>query len=179
MKPETLFTGRPIRSLQTMLRVLGESKGREVTLIPDGIYGPQTMAAVTDFQRESGLPPTGVADQATWEAVVAAYEPALIYVSEAQPVEVILNANQTIRGGRRHPHVYLVQSMLIVLSEAFESISEPSMTGILDLPTRESLASFQQLSRLPATGELDKITWKQLALQYPLAVNLLTQRPEY
>ena len=52
MKPETFFTGRPIRSLQTMLRVLGESKGREVTLIPDGIYGPQTMAAVTDFQRQ-------------------------------------------------------------------------------------------------------------------------------
>ena len=81
MKPEAFFIGRPVRSLQTMLRVLGESKGREVMLIPDGIYGPQTMAAVTDFQRQAGLPPTGIADQATWEAVVAAYEPALIYIS--------------------------------------------------------------------------------------------------
>ena len=179
MKPEAFFIGRPVRSLQTMLRVLGESKGREVMLIPDGIYGPQTMAAVTDFQRQAGLPPTGIADQATWEAIVAAYEPALIYISEAQPVEVILNPNQIIRADQRHPHVYLVQSMLVVLSEAFESISAPSFTGILDLPTQESLASFQQLNRLPATGELDKITWKQLALQYPIAVNLLTQRTQY
>ena len=33
------------------------------------------------------------------------------------------------------------------------------------------LATFQSLSGLPMTGELDKITWKQLALHFPLAAN--------
>ena len=176
MSPGESFLEQPVRSLQTMLRVLGESKGRELTLIPDGIYGPQTMASVMEFQRESGLTPTGITDQPTWDALVAAYEPALIYVSEAQPVEVILNPNQVIRAGEQHPHVYLVQGMLLALSQAFESVSEPALTGVLDLPTQQSLSSFQQLNRLPTTGELDKITWKQLALQYPLAVTLLTQK---
>lgn len=174
MKPETYFIGRPIRSLQTMLRVIGESKAQETSLIPDGIYGPQTAAAVTNFQQDNGLPPTGSADQDTWESIVRAYEPAHIYVSEAQPVEVILNPNQIIRANETHPHLYLVQSMLIVLSQAYASIPTPTMSGVLDIPTQESLSSFQQLNQLPETGELDKITWKKLALQYPMAVNLLT-----
>ncbi len=174
MKPDVFFLGRPIRSLQTMLRVIGEQQELDTTVVPDGIYGQQTMAAVSRFQRSAGLPVTGVTDQATWDAVVRAYEPALIYVAEAQPVDIILNPNQVIRTGEAHPHMYLVQSILIVLSQAFGSIPAPSMTGILDVPTGESLRSFQQLNGLPATGELDKVTWKSLALQYPAAVNLLT-----
>jgi len=49
-------------------------------------------------------------------------------------------------------------------------------TGILDIPTSDSLASFQQMSLIPATGELDKHTWKHLALHYPLATNSLKQQ---
>lgn len=174
MKPDIFFFGRPIRSLQTMLRVIGEQRELDTTVVPDGIYGQQTMDAVRRFQRSAGLPATGVADQATWDAVVQSYEPALIYISEAQPVDVVLNPNQVIRTGEAHPHMYLVQGMLIVLSQAFSSIPAPSMTGILDIPTGESLGAFQRLNELPVTGELDKITWKALALQYPVAVNLLT-----
>lgn len=174
MKPDIFFVGRPIRSLQTMLRVIGKQNELETTVVPDGIYGQQTMEAVTRFQRSVGLPPTGVADQTTWDAIVQAYQPALIYVGEAQSVDVVLNPNQVIRKNESHPHLYLVQSMLIVLSQAFGSIPAPSVTGILDIPTGESLSAFQVLNRLPSTGELDKITWKHLALQYPVAVNLLT-----
>ena len=174
MKPDIFFLGRPIRSLQTMLRVIGQHQELDTTIIPDGIYGQQTMNAVSRFQRSVGLPVTGVTDLDTWDAVVHEYEPALIYVAEAQPVDIILNPNQVIRTGEAHPHMYLVQSILIVLSQAFGSIPAPSMTGILDIPTGESLRSFQQLNGLPVTGELDKITWKNLALQYPVAINLLT-----
>ena len=174
MKPENIFLGRPVRSLQTMLRVIGESQNQALTVVPDGIYGNQTRNAVTAFQRQSGLPATGVADQTTWEAVVRAYEPALIYVSEAQPVEVILNPNEVLRAGSTHPHMYMVQSILVVLSQAYGSIPAPSVSGVLDIPTAESLSAFQQLNQLPVTGELDKVTWKSLALQYPAAINLLT-----
>ena len=76
---------------------------------------------------------------------------------------------EIIRKGDSHPNVYLAQAMLMVLSESLFSITPPSMTGTLDLPTADSLASFQELSLLPVTGELDKHTWKQLALQYPAA----------
>lgn len=176
MRPMESFVGQPIRSLQTMLRVIAENDARHPTVVPDGIYGPETMAAVSAFQRLHGLPVTGVTDQDTWEAIVAAHTPALINVGEAQQVDVILNPNQVIRRGERHPVVYLAQGMLAVLADVYKSIGIPGLTGILDDPTADSLSSFQQLQSLPMTGDLDKRTWKHLALQYPLAANLSISR---
>jgi hypothetical protein len=103
---------------------------------------------------------------------VAAHETALISIDAAQPVEILFNPNQVIRKGERHPAVPLTQGMLIILSEAYGSISRPGLTGILDDLTADSLASFQMLNALPMTGNLDKRTWKHLALQYALASNL-------
>lgn len=178
MRPAESFISQPIRSLQTMLRVIAEQDPSYETLVPDGIYGPSTMSAVSVFQRRHGLPITGVTDQDTWEAILRAYEPALIEVVEAEPVEIILNPNQVIRKGERNPHMYLVQAMLTVLSDIYKSIGLPSLNGLLDESTADSLASFQALNNLPTTGNLDKHTWKHLALHYPLAANLHTQPRE-
>ena len=172
MRPGESFVGQPIRSLQTMLRVIAEQDPSHETLVPDGIYGPATVSAVAVFQRQHGLPVTGITDQDTWDAIHANYEPALIAISEAEPLNIILNVNQVIRRGERHPHLYLVQGMLMLLADVYESIGRPSMSGILDEMTADSLASFQSLNGLPMTGQLDKRTWKHLALHYPLAANL-------
>ena len=172
MRPPESFIGQPIRSLQTMLRVIAENDSSYVRIIPDGIYGPETVRAISTFQRKHGLPVTGITDQPTWEAVVAIYEPALIEQDAAFPLDIILNPSQVIRKGERDPLLYLVQAMLMVLSEVYKSIGVPSQTGLLDEPTADSLSSFQFLSGLPMTGNLDKRTWKHLALQYPLAANL-------
>lgn len=171
MRPPESFIGQPIRSLQTMLRVIAENDPKHVSIVPDGIYGPETMRAVSAFQRMHGLPVTGVTDQPTWEAIVAVYEPALIEQDEAEALFLILNPGQVIRKGERHPHLYLVQGMLTVLSQVYDSIALPSLSGLLDEPTADSLASFQYLSGLPSTGNLDKTTWKHLVTQYPLAAN--------
>lgn len=146
MRPSESFLGQPVRSLQTMLRVIAQQEKTVPSLVPDGIYGPQTMQAVSVFQRNHGLSVTGITDQATWDAVVAVYEPALIQQSEAWPLEIILNPGEVIRKGQRHPHLYLVQAILQVLSEAYESVSRPTFTGVLDDITADSLASFQRLN---------------------------------
>ena len=172
MRPGESFVGQPVRSLQTMLRVLAEHNDMYDTVVPDGVYSPQTMRAVSKFQRIHGLPVTGVTDQRTWEEIAARYEPALIFVDEAQPVEVILNPNEVLRFGDSSPYLYVAQAMLLVLSQTYESIGTPLVTGILDDATADSLSSFQALIGLPMTGELDKHTWKHLALHFPLAANL-------
>ncbi len=172
MRPPESFIGQPIRSLQTMLRVIAEHDPRYVRIIPDGIYGPETVRAVSVFQRNHGLPVTGITNQTTWEAIVAVYEPALIAQDEAQGLYIILNPSQVIRKGERSPHVYLIQAMLQVLSDVYKSVAQPTHSGILDEATSDSLSSFQALSGLPMTGNLDKHTWKHLVLQYPLAANL-------
>lgn len=172
MRPGESFVGQPIRSLQTMLRTLAEHDDRYQTVVPDGVYSPQTMRAVSQFQRNHGLPITGVTDQQTWEEIVARYEPALVFVDEAQPVEIILNPNEVLVLGDSSPYLYVAQAMLIVLSQVYGSIGMPPATGMLDDATADSLSSFQALTGLPITGNLDKHTWKHLALHFPLAANL-------
>jgi len=168
--PES-FIGQPIRSLQTMLRVIAENDPAHERIIPDGIYGPETVSAVSTFQRLHGLPVTGVTDNQTWDTIAEHYEHALIEQQEAEALLLILNPGQVIRKGERHPHLYLVQAMLTVLAETYESIGMPSSSGILDEATSDALASFQAISNLPMTGHLDKHTWHHLVLQYPLAAN--------
>ena len=173
MRPNESFVAQPVRSLQTMLRVLSEDDDSLLSLIPDGIYGNQTHQAVSQFQRKYGIAVTGMVDQPTWERIVAEYRPALVRLGPAEPLQLILNPNQVIRKGQSHPYLFLIQGMLVALSDAYGSITAPPLTGILDAPTADALESFQYLNALPQTGEVDKITWKHLALHYPLAVNHL------
>lgn len=171
MRPTDSFIAQPVRSLQTMLRVIAQEDDQQPSVIPDGIYGNQTIRAVSAFQRNNGLPSTGVTDQATWEAIVSVYEPALVRVGPAQPLELILHPGEVIRRGDRVPNVYVLQAVLQVLSDAYDSITPPTHSGILDEATAFSIQTFQELTGLPQTGEADKVTWKQLALHYPLASN--------
>lgn len=176
MRPPISFIGQPIRSLQTMLRMLATNNDNYETVIPDGIYGPSTMRAVSVFQRNHGLPVTGITDFTTWQTIKAAFEPAFIAQQEAQTIGIVLNPNQVIKKGERSPYIHLTQAMLQVLFDAYHSVPEPGHSGFLDASTADSLSAFQHLSGLPMTGNLDKHTWKYLALQYPMAANLLNSR---
>ena len=171
MRPEESFVAQPIRSLQTMLRVIAEDVRTLPTVIPDGIYGQDTITAISAFQRRNGLPVTGVTDQQTWEAIVNAYDAALVRVEKAAPIEIIMDPGKVYRMGDSSPYLYLMQSKLLYLSMLYPSIEKPSHNGTLDTLTAQALAGFQFLAGLPPTGELDKITWKYLVKQYTLNAN--------
>ena len=66
------LTGRPIYSLQYMLRII--NKDKDLPGIPDGIFGPQTTERVVVFQTENNLNPTGIVDVETFDAIKIAYD---------------------------------------------------------------------------------------------------------
>ena len=169
MKPKETFLGQPIRSLQTMLQVIAAAAGQECSLIPDGIYGPETMEAVAAFQRTHGLPVTGITDRKTWDAISAAYDPALTEVDAAPSLPVVWNPGQSVCLGESHPNVGLAQCMLETLSQRYPGIPQPSRSGTLDESTADYLSAFQQLHGLSQTSRLDRKTWQALTRQYPLA----------
>lgn len=171
MRPPESFIQQPIRSLQTMLQVISLDDSRIPTVIPDGIYGQTTINAVNRFQQLYGLPNTGITDQITWEKIVEVYEPALIRVDKAEPIEIIMDRGYVLRIDSDSPYVYFLQSMLLQLSNDHQSISQPNLTGIFDAATERSVKSFQILTELPVTGEVDKITWKQLVHHFTLNVH--------
>lgn len=171
MRPGESFVEQPIRSLQTMLRVIAEDNAQLPTVVPDGVYGPSTMQAVSAFQRQYGLPVTGITDQATWDLIASVYEPALIRIGPAEPIEIVMEPGEIFRLGDSNAYIYLLQSILIQLANDNPTISAPDHNGVLDDPTSQALAAFQLLSGLPPTGELDKITWKYLSKQFTLSAN--------
>lgn len=171
MKPNDSFIEQPIRSLQMMLRVIAEDDKTSPSIVPDGIYGQETINAVNAFQRKNGIPITGITDQYTWEAIVQSYEDALIRIDKAEPIEIIMDPGQVFRKGDSSPYIYLLQSILTQLSMDAPSIQRPDHTGILDDITFLSLLEFQRLSGLPETGELDKITWKHIVKQFALSAH--------
>ncbi len=171
MRPDATFVQQPVRSLQTMLRVLAEDDRRYPTIVPDGIYGPSTMQAVATFQRNNELPVTGVTDQNTWDAIAHIYKDARVRVEKAEPIEILLDPGAVYRLGDSNPYIYLLQSILTQLSLDNAAISPPPHNGILDQETVEALMAFQKLAELAQTGELDRKTWKYLVRHFTLSAH--------
>lgn len=176
MRPDSSFIEQPVRSLQTMLRVIALDDDRYQNLIPDGIYGPDTINAVTAFQRQNDLPITGIADQNTWDAIVAVYEPALVRVGKAEKIEILLEPGIVFTLGDNDPHIYLIQAMLAQLADDHIQIPHPAHTGTLDHETVRSLRAFQRFAGLPDTGDADRNTWKNLSKQYTLSAHRFGSR---
>lgn len=56
--------GHPVTTLQLLLRARGHS------IAVDGVFGPQTEAAVKAFQTSKGLTANGIVDANTWKALI-------------------------------------------------------------------------------------------------------------
>ncbi|MCL2165296.1 MAG: peptidoglycan-binding protein [Oscillospiraceae bacterium] len=65
--------GFDVRALQYYLDFIGRFYPSVGRVIPDGAFGPQTDAALREFQRMNGLTVDGVAGRATHNALLTAY----------------------------------------------------------------------------------------------------------
>lgn len=156
----------PITDLQEMLRMIYPDD----FLSKDGLFGSETKKSVERFQKEQGLPMSGVADLQTWEAIEREYQRANVLQGPAEPLFIILQPNQVIEKGSENTHLYLLQGVLTGISRYYEQMPIVRFTGILDEPTAEAISWLQDRAGLPATGELDKVTWRHLAKLYRLIV---------
>lgn len=179
MRSAESFIGQPVRSLQTMLQVLQKSGQSLPVIIPDGIYGQDTVSAVTAFQRQNNLPITGVTDLDTWERITDAYRAALIEIEKAPYVEVPLPNGMVMGYGDSSPYLFLVQSMLTVLANGYRCFEAPTHSGVIDTKTTNALHSFQELNGIRASGALDRMTWKHLAKQFTLEASRQSRSSEF
>lgn len=165
MNDNTLFN-QPIRGLQVMLQTIAYALETIPVVNPDGIFGPATEDAVRAFQKEYGLPVTGVVDEATFRRVVEIYELAQELLHTAQSPVLHFPAHLVISSGQSHPHIYLAQAMFTAIHREIPDFSSLALTGTLDSSTKKDLILLQQQSGLPQTGALDLYTWNRLCLLY-------------
>jgi len=161
MRASNYYIGRPVTSLQTMLRGISYTDDRILPVISDGKYGKSTYASVLSFQQVHGLPLTGNTDLQTWNAISDAYA-AMKPGASAVRLFPTWPQRTALSPGDRNFHVYLAQAMLLVLSEFFSELPVLQLTGIIDTDTAAALRWLQTAASLPAAGNLDAITWYHL-----------------
>lgn len=169
MNQERQFYNQPIRSLQTMLRTISLFNDEYERIIPDGIYGPETQNAISTFQRNRGLPVTGITDRRTWEEIVRQYDEAVVSLSPAQPVDFGMRNELPYSRGDHSARVKMAQCMLCWIADRYACICPPNDSGTMDEMMVNSVSEFQNLNALPVTGKLDKTTWKHLVLQFAMS----------
>jgi len=152
--------------LQGYLRRISQETADIPLIAIDGIYGPETRDAVAAFQEVYGLPVTGTVDNRTWYAIVDEF---LHIEGSRAPVATIRGFRDDMAiftVGSRGETVALVQLMLNVIASRYSNFSPIPSDGRYDERTSAAVGRFQQLSRLPVTGDVDKRTWNAIVNHY-------------
>lgn len=135
---------------------------------PDGIYGPETEKAVSEFQKLYRIYVTGKVDLETWNMLFKIYNESLAIINAPgmiSPFSVELK-DGVLEKGNRCDTVYIVQVMLDTLRVEFNSIPYTDITGYYGEETEEAVRKFQQSSGLDSTGIIDITTWNSMASSY-------------
>ncbi len=154
-----------------MLRLISMANPEIPPVIPDGIYGADTMRSVTALQQYAHLPATGVADLATWNEMLSMFNDASEALMPPQPLELRVQPGAKILQGEENLHLYLVQAMFLALGTVFDNVPSVEINGHNDESCTQAIRWLQALSELPVTGELDRSTWRYLTGIYRLAIS--------
>ena len=157
---------RAIFELQSYLRNIGRHDSDIPNVIPDGIFGDETAAAVLSFQRKYGLTENGVVDFATWKKITEENRKAVFIYSQPRQVAQISNEDLPLSFGMRNNAVFHLKTMLLYLGQKHSNFNEVTVGDLFDEETLISVRQWQRALRVPDDGVVDKITWNLLADYY-------------
>ena len=167
-KAKPLNEEQAITNLQRYLRRLSY-EGLEGNRVPiDGIFDSHTREALTQFQRNVGLPATGVADKRTWDTLFAEYQRATdkernsqgLYLFPKTPADYEVTLGDTLL------LVNVIQLLLLELSAAYGIFENIIESGTYDSQTEKAIRDFQRINLLPETGRVDETTWNRIVREY-------------
>ena len=166
MRENDTLPGRPVFSLQSMLRVLSQEYRDIPPFLPNGRFGPYTMEGVMVFQREAGLPVTGQADFPTWRALVREYW--RVSRRLAPPAGAVLFPcdGTEIGAGEESPLLYPIQGMFCVLAGVLENFRFDVPSGKCGEGTVENIRALQRCAGQKETGRFDREAWDTLSRLY-------------
>ncbi|MBC8570793.1 peptidoglycan-binding domain-containing protein [Zongyangia hominis] len=168
--------GQPIRSLQTMLRIISQYDSAVSAVIPDGIYANDTVTSVSSFQKRHGLPVTGEADHDTWYSIAEEHRRALVEVGPAEPVNPIFQKSQVIRPLEVNDHLYMIHGMLLAIGEHYPTLPRVSCNNVHDEASIAAARWLQVRAGIEPVGDINRSTWRYLARLYRITIGDGTRR---
>ena len=162
--------GPDVTVVQTSLNRIGQNYPAIPKVSPvDGIFGPQTEAAVKAFQQIFSLDPDGIVGRASWYQIVRVYVAVLKLAelqSEGQEFFFIQEYPEFLSLGDTGVLVEQLQYMLSVLSSFLPQVPDPGMSGIFDNATLNAVRGFERYAGLPVTGSVGEATWDAIFEQF-------------
>lgn len=153
---DVIADARAVRLLQYMLSVISRFIPTVSTPPVNGTYDSPTRQSIVSFQHLTGLPETGRADTATWEAIYNRFTGIETYIFQDLnlfPFPPVAPADTIAE----------LQQQLTALASAGMPIPAPAITGVWDSQTEQALSAFQQQFSLPVTGQANAETRLALA----------------
>ena len=145
-----------IRQIQRMLREISFYDDRIERVIPDGIYGDGTKASVRSFQRNNNLYETGDVDNDTWDKIIEVYDNTVRLNKRQMPLVVIDEIDIPIEVGSYSESLYVIQAMILALSNYFENINSIDVNGIFDSKTQTEVEKIQLISGITPNALIDR-----------------------
>ena len=163
-------TGPDVTVMQVALNRISQNYPAIPKITPvDGIFGPQTEAAVKAFQQIFSLTPDGIIGRSTWYQVFRIYSAVLKLAelqSDGQQFYFVADYPNVLSLGDPDEQVVQLQYMLSVIGNFIPSVSPAPITGSFDAATQASVRSFQQYAGLPVTGSVGPQTWDAIYNQF-------------
>ena len=128
----------------------------------DGVFGPETLAAVKALQRTFGLNEDGIVGVRTWNTLYNAYL-GIIRTVPTQYTEgvTVPYPGAPLRVGSDSDYVRLLQEYLNYIARSYPSVPTVNATGYFGPRTEETVIAFKEEFGLPTAngGVVDATVW--------------------
>lgn len=149
-----------IMELQKYLHAISLMYRDIPTVIPDGIYGQQTVMTVKAFQKKYNLTETGKTDSATWNKVVEVYKS--MFKMKPEPYPAFPSEKFVCGKGAEGQLVYIIQALLYGMGNRYDNFPKIKVCGHFNDETANAVAEFQRICALKQSGMVDCTTWNML-----------------
>ena len=154
-----------VRHIQELLRTIQINNDKIVTVPIDGIYGTETAIAISELQKEYGLPATGNVDRTTYDTLYEIASAAVLNNSSPLPLYLLADG-QSIFSGEKSNVVMITQILLNSLTVSYDDFEPLNIDGVFGEETERAVRRFQMRNNIPPNGFVDKTTWNALIRNY-------------
>ncbi len=151
--------GVAVATLQHYLMVVAVFDNSLPMVTENGVFDPQTEAAVRAFQAQQGLSVDGLVGRNTWNALTDAYDRILASLPPDSLATSEIYPGKFLVPGEQNADVRDLQLFLSRASEIRDFIPPVTVDGVYGPQTEAAVRAAQEWANIPQNGVVGPVTW--------------------